>query len=75
MTLGGLVDRPNALAWAREAAARGAVALGGAPWLADDPSRATRAAAKVAAELGSALDLHVDETDDPSDRQGADRPC
>jgi hypothetical protein len=66
MPLGGLVDRPNALAWAREAAARGAVALGGAPWLADNPSRATREAAEVAAELGIGLDLHVDETDDPS---------
>jgi len=66
MPLGGLVDRPDALAWAREAAARGAVALGGAPWLADDPSRATWAAAEVAAELGIGLDLHVDETDDPS---------
>jgi cytosine/adenosine deaminase-related metal-dependent hydrolase len=40
--------------------------LGGAPWLAEDPSRATWAAAEVAAELGIGLDLHVDETDDPS---------
>ena len=66
MPLGGLVDRPEAAAWAREAAARGAVALGGAPWLADDPRKATFAAAEVGAELGIGLDLHVDETDDPS---------
>jgi cytosine deaminase len=66
MPLGGLVDRPNAVAWATEAAARGAVALGGAPWLADDPRKATRVAAEMAAELGIGLDLHVDETDDPS---------
>ena len=52
MPLGGLVDRPNALAWAREAAARDAVALGGAPWLADDPRKATWAVAEVAAGLG-----------------------
>lgn len=52
-------------AWVREAAARGAVAVGGAPWRAEDPVAATRAAAELAAELGIGLDLHVDETDDP----------
>ena len=50
----------------REAAARGAVAVGGAPWRADDPAAATRAAATLAAELGIGLDLHVDENDDPT---------
>ena len=56
---------PNVAAWIREAVARGGVAVGGAPWLADDPSAATRASAELAAELGIQLDLHVDETDDP----------
>lgn len=42
----------------REAAARGAVAVGGAPWRAEDPVAATRAAAFLAAELGIGLDLH-----------------
>src|SRR5688572_16813480 len=50
----------------REAAARGAVAVGGAPWRAEDPVAASRAAAFLAAELGIGLDLHVDETDDPA---------
>jgi cytosine deaminase len=57
---------PDAAAWLREAAARGAVAVGGAPWHADDPAAATRAAAALAAELGIGLDLHMDETDDPA---------
>jgi cytosine deaminase len=65
MPAGG-IEHPDAVPLAREAAARGAVALGGAPWLADDPSRATRASAELAAELGIGLDLHVDETDDPT---------
>jgi cytosine/creatinine deaminase len=59
------LDRPEVAAWVREAAARGAVAVGGAPWRADDPVAATRAAGQLAAELGIGLDLHVDETDDP----------
>jgi cytosine deaminase len=42
------------------------VAVGGAPWRADDPAAATRAAAALAAELGIGLDLHMDETDDPA---------
>lgn len=52
--------------WVREAADRGAVAVGGAPWRAEDPAKATRAAGHLAAELGVGLDLHVDETDDPA---------
>ncbi|HEY8199788.1 MAG TPA: amidohydrolase family protein [Actinomycetota bacterium] len=58
------IEQPDALPLAREAAARGAVAVGGAPWLDEDPSAATRASAELAAELGIELDLHVDETDD-----------
>lgn len=64
MPVGG-IEHPDAVPLAREAAARGAAALGGAPWLANDPPRATRACAELAAELGIELDLHVDETDDP----------
>jgi cytosine/creatinine deaminase len=60
------LDHPEVGAWIREAAARGAVAVGGAPWRADDPVSATRAAAELAADLGLGLDLHVDETDDPN---------
>jgi len=60
------LDAPEVAAWIREGAARGAVAVGGAPWRAEDPVSATRAAADLAAELGIGLDLHVDETDDPS---------
>lgn len=56
---------PHVAAWIREAIARGGVAVGGAPWLADDPPAATRASVELAAELGTQLDLHVDETDDP----------
>jgi cytosine deaminase len=59
------LDHPEVAAWIREAAARGAVAVGGAPWRAIDPVRATRAAGELAGELGIGLDLHVDETDDP----------
>ena len=59
-------DRPDVRAWLREAASRGAVAVGGAPWLARDPVRSTRRSAEIAAELDIGLDLHVDETDDPS---------
>jgi cytosine deaminase len=59
------LDDPEVAAWVREAAARGAVAVGGAPWRADDPASATRAGAALAAELGIGLDLHVDESDDP----------
>jgi cytosine deaminase len=58
------LDHPEVAAWVREAAARGAVAVGGAPWRADDPVAATRAAGRLAGELGIGLDLHVDETDD-----------
>lgn len=57
-------DRPEVASWLREAAARGAVAVGGSPWLADDPAAATRASAGLAAELGIGLDLHVDEADE-----------
>jgi cytosine/creatinine deaminase len=60
------LDDAEIAAWVRESAARGAVAVGGAPWRAEDPAAATRAAAGLAAELGIGLDLHVDETDDPS---------
>jgi len=60
------LHQPEIASWVREAAARGAVAVGGAPWRAEDPTAATWAAAELAAELGIALDLHVDETDDPS---------
>ena len=60
------LDDPEVGAWVREAAARGAVAVGGAPWRAADPVAATRAASELAAELGVGLDLHVDESDDPS---------
>jgi cytosine deaminase len=59
------LDNPEVAACVREAAKRGAVAVGGAPWRADDPVAATHAAASLAAELGIGLDLHVDETDDP----------
>ena len=59
------LDHPEVATCVREAAARGAVAVGGAPWRAEDPVSATRAAAILAAELSIALDLHVDETDDP----------
>jgi cytosine deaminase len=58
--------QPELRAWLREAAARGAPSVGGAPWLSDDPDGATRVSAEVAADLGLGLDLHVDETDDPS---------
>lgn len=60
------LHHPEVGSWVREAAGRGAVAVGGAPWRADDPAKATRAAGHLAAELGISLDLHVDETDDPS---------
>ena len=60
------LDTREVAAWIREAAARGAVAVGGSPWRADDPVSATRAAALLAAELGIELSLHVDETDDPA---------
>jgi cytosine deaminase len=66
MPLGGNFDDPELVACVREAAARGAVAVGGAPWRAADPASATRAAAFLAAQLGIGLDLHVDETDDPN---------
>jgi cytosine deaminase len=60
------LDDPEVGAWVREAAVRGAVAVGGAPWMAANPVAATRAASELAAELGIGLDLHVDETDDPN---------
>lgn len=58
--------RPEAASVLREAAARGAVSIGGAPWLSDRPDEATRASVALAAELGLRLDLHVDESDDPA---------
>lgn len=58
-------QRPDVRSWLEEAAERGAVAIGGAPWLAEDPVAATHASAELAGELGIGLDLHVDETDDP----------
>jgi cytosine deaminase len=66
MPINANLDHPEVAAWVREAAGRGAVAVGGAPWRADDPDAATRAAANLAGELGLGLDLHVDETDDPN---------
>ena len=60
------LDASEVAAWYREAADRGAVAVGGAPWRAEDPIAATRAAVRLAAELDIGLDLHVDETDDPA---------
>lgn len=63
---GGNIHHPEVGAWLRESAARGAVAIGGAPWNADDPAAATRAAADLVAGTGLGLDLHMDETDDPS---------
>jgi len=66
MPLGSNLDDPESAAYVREAAARGMVAVGGAPWRAEDPVAATRAAAFMAAELGVGLDLHVDECDDPA---------
>jgi cytosine deaminase len=59
------LHHPEVGSWVREAADRGAVAVGGAPWRAEDPAKATRAAGELAGELGIGLDLHVDETDDP----------
>jgi cytosine deaminase len=59
------LDDPEIAAWVREGVARGAVAVGGAPYRATDPVAATRASAELAAELGIGLDLHVDESDDP----------
>lgn len=59
------LHHPDVGSWLREAADRGAVAVGGAPWRAEDPAKATRAAGLLAGELGIGLDLHVDETDDP----------
>lgn len=51
---------------AREAAASGAAtALGGAPYLDDDPRAALAFLADLATEFGLGLDLHVDETLDP----------
>jgi len=66
MPLGSDLDDPETAACVREAAARGMVAVGGAPWRAADPVASTRAAAFLAAELGIGLDLHVDECDDPA---------
>jgi cytosine deaminase len=66
MPLGSNLDDPDTAACVREAAARGMVAVGGAPWRAEDPIAATRAAAFLAAELGTGLDPHVDECDDPA---------
>ena len=66
MPISANLDAAEVAAWVREAADRGAVAVGGAPWRAEDPVSATRTAAHLAAELGIGLDLHVDETDDPS---------
>ena len=65
MPLTSNLHHPEVASWVREAAARGAVAVGGAPWRAENPGAATRAAADLAAELGIGLDVHVDETDDP----------
>ncbi|MGH9040294.1 MAG: amidohydrolase family protein [Acidimicrobiia bacterium] len=65
MPLTANLDHAEVAAWVREAVARGAVAVGGAPWRAENPTAATRTAAGLAAELGVGLDLHVDETDDP----------
>lgn len=65
MPINSNLDHPEVAAWVREAAARGAVAVGGAPWRAGDPTRATRAAGELAGDLGIGLDLHVDETDEP----------
>ncbi|HEY3240365.1 MAG TPA: amidohydrolase family protein [Acidimicrobiia bacterium] len=59
------LHHPEVGSWLREAADRGAVAVGGAPWRAGDPAKATRAAGELAGELGLGLDLHVDESDDP----------
>ncbi len=59
------LHHPEVGSWLREAAGRGAVAVGGAPWRSEDPAKATRAAGQLAGELGIGLDLHVDETDDP----------
>lgn len=57
---------PEVAAWMREAADRGAVAVGGAPWLIDEAQAVTRSAVEMAAELEIGIDLHVDETDDPN---------
>ena len=44
MPISSNLDAREIAAWIREAADRGAVAVGGAPWRAEDPVAATRAA-------------------------------
>ncbi len=49
----------------REALRLGADLIGGAPALLADPQRSIRAAFMLAEETGKAIDLHIDETEDP----------
>lgn len=52
--------------WIREAIGAGADLVGGAPALMSDPRSAVELAVEVAGACGAALDLHVDESDDPA---------
>src|SRR5258706_13789110 len=71
MPIPSVLDDPEIAAWVREGVARGAVAVGGAPYRATDPVAATRASPELSAELGIGLALHVDESDEP----GLDTPA
>lgn len=58
----------NGSRWPEEALAAGADLLGGAPALSEAPERAVAELVERAAERSVGLDLHVDETDDPTSR-------
>ncbi len=51
-----------------EAIRMGVDFVGGAPALEPDPAASVRAAFEIAAETGAAIDLHIDETEDPQSR-------
>lgn len=65
VALGDAATEPDRL---REAAVLGVDAIGGAPALSPDPEACVRGAFDLAESRGLAVDLHVDETDDPATR-------
>ncbi len=50
----------------RSAMAAGAEVVGGCPWITPDPSAAVQAVFELAEATGKPIDLHVDETEDPT---------
>lgn len=68
LTLTLLVDAgsPEGFDLARLGLALGAHAVGGAPALTENPAAGIAACFELATEFGCAIDLHIDETEDPS---------